>query len=117
MSQAPPDISPRQLADLLARGDAFVLLDVREPVERAFCAIPVHPAVVDVHVPVSQVPPRVSELAGTCAGRTTVVYCHHGVRSRMVVDWLASQGVETLHNLAGGVDAWSTEIDPLLPRY
>jgi rhodanese-related sulfurtransferase len=111
------EITPRDLANLLGRGEAFVLLDVREPVERGFCAIPVHLAVVDMHVPVGQVPGRLDDLVSACAGRRTVVYCHHGVRSRRVADWLALQGLGDLHSLAGGVDAWSTDIDPLLPRY
>jgi rhodanese-related sulfurtransferase len=117
VNSAVPEIAPRNLANLLGRGEVFVLLDVREPVERNFCAIPTHPAVVDLHVPVSQVPGRLDDLAAACAGRPTVVYCHHGVRSRMVADWLALQGLSDLHNLAGGIDAWSVDVDPLLPRY
>ena len=117
MPPSAPDITPRDLASLLGRGEAFVLLDVREPVERAFCALPVHPAVLDVHVPINQVPAQLDALSATCSGRMVVVYCHHGVRSRMVVDWLATRGLTQLHNLAGGIDAWSTDVDPLLPRY
>lgn len=117
MNPAPPDISPRALADLLGRGDRVVLLDVREPFERALCAIPVHPGVLDVHVPLGQVADRVDDLTDACDGRPAVVYCHHGVRSRMVVDWLASRGLGGLHNLAGGIDAWAADVDPLLPRY
>jgi rhodanese-related sulfurtransferase len=112
-----PDITPRELASLLARGEGLVLLDVREPFERALCAIPIHQAVIDVHVPLSRIPAQVEAIASVCEGRPTVVYCHHGVRSRRVADWLAEQGLERLHNLAGGIDAWTTDVDPLLPRY
>jgi rhodanese-related sulfurtransferase len=112
-----PDITPRELAGLLGSGECFVLLDVREPVERDLCAIPVHPAVIDVYVPVNQIPGQVRSLTSLCKGRTIVVYCHHGVRSRHVADWLSGQGLCGLHNLAGGIDAWATDIDPLLPRY
>jgi len=117
MNPAAPDITPRDLASLLGSGEAFVLLDVREPAERALCALPVHAAVIDVHIPINQVPAQAGALGSVCEGRTTVVYCHHGVRSRMVVDWLVSRGLARLHNLAGGIDAWSTDVDPLLPRY
>ena len=112
-----PEVSPRTLVAALAQRGPLVLLDVREPFERAFCAIPVHASVVDLHVPVGQIQARLGWLRGECAGHPVVVYCHHGVRSRMVVDWLARQGFTGLQNLAGGVDAWSRDVDPKLPRY
>ena len=46
-----------------------------------------------------------------------VVYCHHGVRSRQVAHWLRGQGFAQVKSLAGGIDRWSQEIDPTLPRY
>jgi len=46
-----------------------------------------------------------------------VVYCHHGIRSRQVVEWLRAQGLAKARSLAGGIDAWSLEIDPDMPRY
>jgi sulfur-carrier protein adenylyltransferase/sulfurtransferase len=47
----------------------------------------------------------------------TVVYCHHGVRSRSVVDWLTRQNVARVFNLEGGIDDWSEVVDPTVPRY
>jgi len=45
------------------------------------------------------------------------VFCHHGVRSLSVVDWLRRQGVENCQSMAGGIDRWSLEIDPAVRRY
>ncbi len=46
-----------------------------------------------------------------------VIYCHHGVRSRRVADFLSARGFANVANLSGGIDAWSLEIDPAVPRY
>ena len=46
-----------------------------------------------------------------------VVFCHHGVRSLSVADWLRRQGVENCQSMAGGIDRWSALIDPAVPRY
>jgi rhodanese-related sulfurtransferase len=46
-----------------------------------------------------------------------VCYCHHGVRSFDVAVWLRAQGVERARSLAGGIERWSLEIDPQVPRY
>jgi len=46
-----------------------------------------------------------------------VCYCHHGVRSQQVVAFLRRQGFDSVYNLAGGIDAWSQEVDPSVPRY
>jgi rhodanese-related sulfurtransferase len=45
------------------------------------------------------------------------VYCHHGVRSRQVANWLRGQGFAQVQSLAGGIDRWTLEIDATLPRY
>jgi rhodanese-related sulfurtransferase len=111
------ELAPRDLADKLARGEPLALLDVREPTERSFCAIRVAAGVGDLHVPVGQVASELETIREAAAGRPLVVYCHHGVRSRMVVDWLTHQGVPGLLNLAGGIHAWSVEVDPQVPRY
>jgi rhodanese-related sulfurtransferase len=51
------------------------------------------------------------------AGATVVVYCHHGVRSLTGAFLLQRAGVGPVASLAGGIDAWSREIDPAVPRY
>jgi len=89
------------------------LLDVREPEEHAHCALPESRL-----LPLSQLESRWEELTEWCAGAgTTVVYCHHGVRSAHAIAFLEEQGVSGLVNLTGGIDRWSREVDPSVPRY
>lgn len=111
------EASPRELADRLSRGEAITLLDVREDSERAYCRIAAPERVGDLHVPLSTIPQALEALRQTSAGGPLVIYCHHGVRSRMAADWLRSQGLSGLTNLTGGIDAWSTQVDPSVPRY
>jgi rhodanese-related sulfurtransferase len=117
MSPPPPGITVQELAGRLARGEPLAVLDVREPQERAFCSIPLPASAVDLHVPMSQITSRLVALRAAFGGRTTVVYCHHGVRSRMAAEWLTGQGVPGVVNLEGGIDDWSEAIDPTVPRY
>jgi len=112
-----PGIAARGLADRLARGDPLAVLDVREPHERACCAIRLTPETIDLHVPMNGVPARLDEVRTASAARTLVVYCHHGVRSRMVAEWLAAQGVPDVVNLEGGIDEWSLAVAADVPRY
>ena len=105
-------ISPAALKARLDGPEPPALLDVREDHERAFCAIP---DAVCLHVPMGQVPSRIDEIAALSG--PLVVYCHHGVRSMAVVQWLASRGVRDLLNLEGGIDAWSVAVDPGVRRY
>ena len=92
-----PDLSRR-----LASGEALTLLDVRRPEERAFCAIPVPPTAIDIHIPMDEIPARLDEVRAALRRGPMVVYCHHGVRSRMVAEWLRGQGVSGAINLEGG---------------
>ena len=46
-----------------------------------------------------------------------ICFCHHGMRSMDVANWLRAQGVKSAKSLAGGIDRWSIEIDPKVPRY
>jgi rhodanese-related sulfurtransferase len=117
MNPETPDLAPRDLAERLARGEPLALLDVREAGERSFCAIRAPYGVTDLHIPVGLIPSRLDEIRAAGQGRTLVVYCHHGVRSRMVCDWLRRQRLVGLSNLAGGIDAWSVEVDAGVPRY
>jgi adenylyltransferase/sulfurtransferase len=104
------DMSVRELAERLARGDDdFVLVDVREPHELAIARFPKA-----LHVPMRQVPQRMSELS---KDRTLVIACQHGVRSERVLEFLKQQGYTRLRNLTGGIDAWSREVDTSVPRY
>ena len=103
-------LSVRQLADWLADSsrEQPLLLDVREPweVEKASMA-GITP------IPMREIPGRAGELP---TEREIVAICHHGGRSMQVAMFLEQQGFK-LHNLSGGMDAWSREIDPAIPRY
>jgi len=105
------------LGDRLGTGGPMAVLDVREDHERAYCAIALPPGVVDLHIPMGEVAARLDEIATAAAGRPLVVYCHHGQRSMVAATWLARRGVADVHNLDGGVDAWSRRVDPTVPRY
>ena len=104
------ELGPREVAERLrATPEALVLLDVREPYERAAAVI-----VPSLHIPMREVPARAAEIP---RGTTIVVYCHMGVRSQMVAGFLEAHGFGSVANLRGGIDAWSTEVDPNVPRY
>ena len=90
-----------------------LLVDVREPWEVALAAIHIDGAE-SLHIPMSRIPERQTELDPS---QPIVCICHHGVRSLQVVAFLERQGFESVYNLAGGIDAWSTQIDPAVPRY
>lgn len=89
-----------------------LLLDVREAWEVQTAALPGI-----THVPMSQIPARVDEISAAADGKDVVAICHHGARSMQVALFLESRGVGALHNLSGGIDAWSAEVDPTVPRY
>jgi rhodanese-related sulfurtransferase len=116
----PPDVAWMTADDLkrrLDRGEPVTVLDVREDDERAFCAIHLPPTATDLHVPMGLVSSRCAEIRRATAAAPLVVYCHLGVRSLAVARWLASQGMDRVHNLDGGIDAWSATVDPNVPRY
>ncbi len=91
-------------------GDALRLIDVREPFEYAICRIEGSEL-----IPMNSIPQHLNELDDD--GPLLVAICHHGVRSLSVVDWLRRQGVENCVSMAGGIDLWSLQIDPSVPRY
>ena len=96
-------------ARLKAEPSKLLLLDVREEWERKLAVI--EPS---VHIPMNEVPERVAELP---KDRPIVVYCHGGARSAMIAGFLESHGFEYVSNLSGGIDAWSVDVDPKVPRY
>jgi len=104
-------ISPAELAALLADGgrEKPLLLDVREPweFERAKIAG-------SRLVPMAEIQRRVAELDPK---KQVVAICHHGGRSMQVALFLEKNGFAAVHNLVGGVDAWSRAVDPSVPLY
>lgn len=103
-----PQIQPSDLKRMLDAGQPVVLLDVREPEEHAYCALPG-----SVLIPLGELAGRVEEVP---AGAPVVVYCHHGVRSLSGAAILLRAGIEAM-SLAGGIDRWSLAVDPTVPRY
>jgi adenylyltransferase/sulfurtransferase len=103
-----PEIEPRELATLLAGGDAPLLIDVREPHEHAYARIPGARL-----IPLGTLSRSAPELP---RDTDVVVYCHHGVRSAHAVAFLRAAGIAA-RNLAGGIDRWSVEVDPSVRRY
>jgi rhodanese-related sulfurtransferase len=107
----PIDIDVRSVKQLQDKGENFVLLDCREPSEVATAHING-----SLTIPMREIPARLAELEPHKAGRI-VVHCHHGGRSLRVTQFLRQQGFDQSQNMAGGIDAWSLEIDPTVPRY
>ena len=104
-------INATELAAFLKMPNAPRLLDVREPEEFGIAALPNARL-----VPLGQIPARVEQIADW-KNESVVVYCHHGIRSMHAIHFLAQSGFTDLTNLSGGIDAWSREVDPKLPRY
>jgi adenylyltransferase/sulfurtransferase len=106
---APLEIEPTALATRLARGEPVLLLDVREEWEVGVASI--EGARV---LPMGLVPTQHSLLP---RDREIAVVCHHGNRSAMVADYLRAAGFPQVMNVRGGIDRWSLEVDPSVPRY
>jgi len=103
-------IHPNDLKSLLDTGSPVLLLDVRQPEEHAYCALPG-----SVLIPLGELHSRASEIEPGEA--LVVVYCHHGVRSASGAAILHHAGLPNVASLAGGIDLWSLMIDPGVPRY
>jgi len=104
------EITPAQVKARLDAGDQIRLIDVREPFEHQQA----HIAGAEL-IPMRSVPQHIQSLRET--GDDVVVFCHHGMRSLQVVEWLRRQGMDNTVSMAGGIDRWSLEIDPAVPRY
>lgn len=104
-----PQIQPTELKALLDSGRPVLLLDVRQPEEHAFCALPD-----SVLIPLGELIGRIEDVQPGEA--LVVVYCHHGVRSLTGCAILQRAGIEAA-SLAGGIDRWSLTVDPTTPRY
>ena len=101
-------MSVRELSQLLAGGERFELLDVRTPEERAIAAIPGAVLLNEAEAARIESLPRDTRL---------VLHCHHGGRSQQAAEQFVALGFSQVWNVVGGIDAWSQEIDPEVPRY
>jgi sulfur-carrier protein adenylyltransferase/sulfurtransferase len=103
-----PQITPTELKQRLdAKEDIFVL-DVREPFEHQIANIG------GTLIPMNEVPHRLGEIDRE---REVVVHCKSGGRSQRVAEFLAQSGYAKVSNLAGGITAWSNDVDPTVPKY
>jgi rhodanese-related sulfurtransferase len=103
------DIGPEDLKARLAEKRPLILLDVRDEWETRLCRLDNA-----LHIPVEEIELRTDELDPQSE---IVVYCHHGVRSAAVADYLRRMGFAKAVNLAGGLDQWARSIDPKMRRY
>jgi len=107
----PLEIAPQQVKASLDSGEDLVLLDCRESEEHARASI-----AAATLLPMSEIQQRVAELEPQ-RDQHIVVHCHLGGRSLQVAHWLRDQGFAHVQSMAGGIDAWSEEIDSSVPRY
>jgi rhodanese-related sulfurtransferase len=104
------EIEPREVKRRMDAGEKIRMVDVREPFEHRQANI------ADAElIPMRGVPQSVESLRA--APQPLVLFCHHGMRSLQVVEWLRGQGLEDCWSMAGGIDRWSLEIDSAIPRY
>ena len=110
-SAAPLEVTVQHVQALRDSEADFLLLDCRERDEYETARIDG-----SVLIPMSEIAQRAEELAPH-KDRNIVVHCHHGGRSMRVTQWLREQGYTQAQNMAGGIDAWSLQIDSAVPRY
>ena len=104
------EITAKDLADRLKKTPDLKVVDVREPWEYQTAHIEG-----SILMPMGDVPSRANTELDP--DESIIVLCHAGVRSLNVTAWLRNQGFENAQSLRGGIDAWSREIDPSVPRY
>ncbi len=107
-----PGDLPAWLDKVKAYGQPLVL-DVREPYELERASIKADGFEL-VHIPMGVIPPRLAELDPS---RPVACMCHHGGRSMQVASFLAHKGFAHVANISGGINAWSMQVDPSVPRY
>lgn len=106
------ELTPQEVKTRLTGETAPLLIDVRESEEFAMARIGNTEL-----IPMQGIPAELQRLERLADGRDLLLLCHHGVRSLQVVNWLRAQGIENCYSVAGGIDRWSREIDPAIPRY
>jgi rhodanese-related sulfurtransferase len=109
-------VRPAALAQWLEQARVHgepVLLDVREPHELQIASVKPDGFRL-ITIPMGVVPVRLSELS---TSQPIACLCHHGGRSMQVAHFLQSHGFAHVANIAGGINAWSSELDPTVPRY
>ena len=103
------EITPAEVKAKLVQGEKFALVDVREKWE--YDTSRIEGATL---IPLRTIP---ANLASFQAAGEVILFCHHGMRSLDAAAWLRSQGIESARSMSGGIDRWSAEVDPTVPRY
>jgi sulfur-carrier protein adenylyltransferase/sulfurtransferase len=104
------EITVEQLQNRIANQEDILLLDVRNPFEYDICKLPN-----SLLIPMSNIPTNIKHIP---KDKPVVVYCHHGMRSASVIEYLSqNHGFTNLHNLRGGINAWANEIDETMAVY
>jgi len=103
-----PQISVKDLKARRDSGEDVFLLDVREPYEYQIAQIG------GTLIPQNDVPNRLAEIP---RDREIIVQCRSGARSQRIAEFLKQSGYTQVANLAGGILAWSDEIDPSVQKY
>lgn len=106
------EVSVADVDAMRKRGDAFLLLDVRQPEEFAICKID------GAHlIPLGELERRVEDVRSLAKGQPIVAQCHHGGRSLSAAAILRKAGLTNTKSMAGGIDLWSLQVDSKVPRY
>ena len=111
-------ITVQKLNEEFQNGTSLVVLYVRRADERSLAKISVPGTVTDLFIPMNECQTRVNEIkAAIGTNRSLVVYCHHGMRSQAVANWLVGLGISDVLNLIGGIDSWSAHVDSSVAQY
>lgn len=112
IAQVRPSQLSAWLSTMRTHGEP-VVLDVREPFELAMASVKADGFEL-ITIPMGVIPPRLNELDPE---QPIACLCHHGGRSMQVAAFLQARGFAHVANIAGGINAWSAELDPGIPRY
>lgn len=112
MTELPFEVSPAEVQARRDNGERLILIDVRRPDEHQLTHIEGAEL-----IPMDTIPRRLPDLEEMAEENVLVVFCHHGMRSADVVNWLRGQGVAATQSMAGGIERWSTDVDASVPRY
>lgn len=105
-----PEVSAKKAHERWkADQDKVILLDVREPRELSLAQI-----AGAKHIPMNDIPGRLAELDKS---QEIIVHCHKGGRSYRVAAFMLQQGFTNVSSMLGGIEAWSQDVDPTVPRY
>lgn len=102
-------LQPSELRERMTDDPKLIVLDVRRPEEWAFCHLES-----STWIPLDKLADRHGELP---RDRPIACLCHHGFRSAAARRFLIEQGFGEVYNVTGGIEAWSCEVDPSVPRY